>query len=288
MSENMITTNGFLPAVGYNFAEAFAIANPENSATLTQVIAANGVGTATGPIEVEVIKTLSKTGASGGKAEGSEASASEKSSKATIKNACEIYMKTAEVSGTAHAINQASYSDELNDRIAEIKEDINYNMLNGVLSETDPRKMKGFVKFAANTVAVEGDVMSEVELDKAIQKLNTKANVYLAVNPADKLAVQTNLIGDKAAVNLTSETVVAGLNINKYVSAQGVTVKIYTEPALPTGTCLLYDMAKAKYKELRAMEVVPLAKTGDFDRAMVRTEVTCMINPASAVVLEKG
>ena len=287
MAENMIVSNGFLQAVGYDFSEIFAEINPAQTATLTQIIAAKGVGAANGTTVSKIVKELSKGATSGGKAEGADAGAAEKSTKTHVKNVTEIYSKVAKVSGTANAINAASYSEELNDRIAEIKEDINVNLLNGTLSEGDPRKMKGLKAFAKNTVTV-ATVLTEEELDQGIQKLGTKGDVRLAVAPADMLAVQRNLIGDKAAINLTTKEVVAGIFINEYISAQGVNVKIYAEPALATGNYLLYDMDKVEYKELRAMAVEPLAKTGDSESALVVTEVTCICNPGSVVNLAKA
>lgn len=289
MAENMIVSNGFTAAVGYDFSEVFAEINPAKTATLTQIIAAKGVGSASATIVQKRVKNLSKTGTSGGKAEGSDAAAAEKSAYETVKNATEIYMKTAEVSGTANAINAAAYSEELNDRIAEIKEDINTNLISGTYSETDPRKMKGLLNFAKKTVTV-ADSLTEAELDEAIQVIGSKGDLRLAINPANMLAVQRTLIGDKAAVNMTTKEVVAGIFINEYISAQGVNVKLYAEPALAVGTYMLYDMDKVEYLELvnRAMAVEPLAKTGDSEKAQVVTEVTCICNPSSVVKLAKA
>lgn len=283
----ILTSNGFVQAVGYDFSEIFAEINPAQTATLTQVIDAKGVGSASGTIVQKIVKNLSKAANSGGKAEGADAGAAEKSTKTTVKNVTEIYSKVAKVTGTANAINAASYSEELNDRIAEIKEDINTNMLNGVFSESDPRKMKGLLNFANKTVTV-ADVLTEAELDEAIQAVATKGDLRLAVAPADMLKVQRNLIGDKAAINLTTKEVVAGIFVNEYISAQGVNVKIYAEPALATGNYMLFDMDKVEYQELRPMAVEPLAKTGDAESALVVTEVTVICNPSSVVKLAKG
>lgn len=289
MAENMVTSNGFVSAVGYDFSEIFAEINPAKTATLTQILDAKGVGTASGTLIQKKVKNLSKTGTSGGKAEGADAGAAEKSAYETVKNVCEIFSKVAEVSGTANAINGAAYSEELQDRIAEIKEDINASIVDGTYSETDPRKMKGFLKFAKKTVTV-ADVLNEAELDEAIQNVGSKGDLRLAINPANMLAVQRNLIGDKAAVNMTTKEVVAGIFVNEYQSAQGVNVKLYSEPALPANTYMLYDMDKVEYLELvnRAMAVEPLAKTGDSEKAQVVTEVTCICNPASVVKLAKA
>lgn len=288
MANEMIMTNGFVSAVGFDFSEAFAIANPAKSATLTQVIAKNGVGSVNNVVVQKIVRELSKTGASGGKAEGADAGEAEKSKKTTLQNYTEIYTKVASVSGTANAINGAAYGDELNDRVDEIKEDINYNMLNGKKSATDPRKMGGFIESAKHTVTLAGETLTEEELDVAIQKLNTTGDVRLAVNPADMYKVQRTLIGDKAQIQMATSETVAGIMISKYISAQGVVITLYAEYALEAGTYLLFDIDKAEYDELRAMHVKPLGATGDNEKAEVITEVTCFCNPASTVVIKKA
>lgn len=284
---SMVTSNGFVNSIGKDFSPLFAVINPTNTATLTQIIEAKGVIGANNTLIQKTLKELSKTGTSGGKTEGAEAGAAEKSNKTTVKNAMEIFAKVAKVSGTAKAMNSAVYDDEVHDRIAEVKEDINTNVLNGTYSETDPRKMKGLTKFAKNTVPV-ADKLTEEELDLAIQKLVTKTDVRLAVNPADIFAVQHNLIGDRATIMLAQGATAAGICIYNYMSPQGINIKLYTEPALEAGHYFLYDMDKVEYHELRPVHVEELAKDGDYDRANVIAEVSAIINPDSAVNLVKG
>lgn len=282
---NTVKTSGFINAINYDFSEAFAISNPAKSATLTLLIQENGVGKADSVIQQKIIKTLSKTGTSGGKAEGANAGENEKSTRTTVKNVCEIFSKVASVSGTAKALNSALYAEELNDRIAEIKEDINTALINGTYSDSDPFKMKGLSKTTTNKVTIANEVLTEAELDEAIQKLGTKGNVYLAVNPVNMLAVQRALIGDKAAIQLSTSSTQAGINITSYISAQGVNVSLYPETALTAGTYLLFDIDKVEYRELRPVHVEELAKQGDADRALVVGQVTNLANPASIVSL---
>lgn len=283
---NTVTSYTFVDAVNKDFSEAFAIINPANSATYTQILEAHGAIATKNTIVQKLVKTLSKN-ASGGKAEGANAADAEKSTRTPVQNVMEIFSKTAKVSGTAKAMNAGAYQEEIHDRMSEIKEDINANMIDGTFSNADPRKMKGFTKFAKNTVPV-ADVLTEDELDLALQKLVTKGDVRLAVAPADILAVQRNLIGDKAAVAYTADTTKFGVKVWEYVSAQGTTVKIYTEPALATGHYLVYDMDKVEYHELRPIHVEDLGKIGDADAAQVIAEVTFVPNPDSVVNLIKG
>lgn len=284
---DMLKTSGFTAAIGYDFSEAFAIANPAKTATLTQIIAAKGIKSTDNIIVQKILKELSKDTYSGGKAEGADAADAEKTKRTTVRNAMEIFSKVASISGTAKAINSAAYAEELLDRMSEVKEDENKALLTGTLSEADPRKMKGLINFAANTVTMAGDVLAEAELDVSIQKLKTTTDVRLAVNPADMLAVQRALIGDKATITLATSEVVAGIYITEYVSAQGVRVKLYAESALTAGTYLLYDMDKVEYYELRPLHVEELSKKGDADEAQVIVEGTCIANPASLVVIKK-
>ena len=282
---NQIQTSGFINAINYDFSEAFAISNPAKSATLSLLIQENGVGKADAVFQQKIIKELSKTGTSGGKAEGAKAGENEKSTRTTVKNVCEIFSKTASVSGTAKALNNALYAEELNDRIAEIKEDINTALIAGTYSESDPFRMKGLTKAAKGKVTLAAAVLTEEELDQAIQALGTKGNVYLAVSPANMFAVQRALIGDKAAIQLATTSTEAGINITSYVSAQGIKVTLYAETALAAGTYMLFDMDKVEYRELRPVHVEPLAKEGDYDHALIVGQVTNLANPASIVVL---
>lgn len=284
---SVFMSNDFVKAVDKDYSEAFAILNPANSATLTQIIANNGVKPANNTIIQRTVKNLSKSNYSGGKAEGSAAGDAEKSETKTIQNYMEIFSKIATVSGTAKAMNSNIYGEELMDRMSEIKEDINSGILKGVLSSTDPRKMCGMTKYSdVNTVNLAAEVLTEEELDTAIQKLATKGKLYLAVNQADMFAVQRALIGDKATINLATTETVAGINVTKYISAQGVTVNLYAENALDKGTYVLYDMDKVDYYELRPIEVIPLAKNGDSDSAEVICEVSNIALPNSVAVLK--
>ena len=283
---SVFMSNDFVKAVDKDYSEAFAILNPANSATLTQIIANNGVKPANNTIIQRTVKNLSKK-YSGGKAEGSTAGDAEKSETKTIQNYMEIYSKIVTVSGTAKAMNANVYGEELMDRMSEMKEDINSGMLNGVLSSGDPRKMCGMTKYSdVNTVNLAAEVLTEEELDTAIQKLATKGKLYLAVNQADMFAVQRALIGDKATINLATTETVAGINVTKYISAQGVTVNLYAENALDKGTYVLYDMDKVDYYELLPIEVIPLAKNGDSDSAEVICEVSNIALPNSVAVLK--
>lgn len=286
MANEMILSNGFVDAVGKDWSEAFAIANPAKSATLTQIINKKGTLTDNNTVIQKVVKTLSKTTYSGGKAEGAAAGDAEKTKNSTVTNYMEIFSKKASVSGTANAMNSAKYAEELNDRTAEIKEDINKAILTGVKSDSDPRKMCGMINYTGvGKVELAGAALTEAELDTAIQKLNTKGDVFLAVNPVNMFALQRELIGDKAAINLATSESVAGINVTKYISAQGVTITLYAESALPAGTYVLYDMDKVEYHELRGLTIEPLAKTGDSDSAQVVCEVSNIVSPASVVVI---
>ena len=287
-NENMVTsTNGFVDAIGKDFSTVYATINPIKTPTLTYIIERNGVNVATDTIIQRVLKTLSKTGASGGKAEGAEAGAAEKSTKTPVKNVLEIFSKVAMVAGTAKAMSKGAFDEEVTDRIAEIKEDINYNAINGTYSEGANRSMKGMLNFAKHSVAV-ADVLTEAELDEAIQKVETKGHLVLAVSNADIFKVQGNLIGDRATLQLSADSTTAGVKIWNYNSAQGDVIEIYTEPALPAGTCMLYDIDKVEYYELRPVHFEELDKSGDYDRAQCIGEVTVLPNPGSIVKLAKG
>lgn len=283
---NTVTSYTFNDAVGKDLSDAYYIMNPANTATYTQILEAKGAIPATQTIIQKFGKELSKN-SSGGKAEGAKAPEAEKSTKTPVQNVTEIFTKTARVSGTALAMKTGAHKEELHDRMSEIKEDINTSMINGTFSNGDPRKMKGFTKFAKHTVPV-ADKLTEDELDLALQKMVTKVDVRLAVAPADILAVQRNLIGDKAAVAYTAETTTFGVKLYNYVSAQGNTVKVYSEPALATGNYLLYDMDGVDYYELRPIHVKDMGADGDADAATVTAEVSFLPNPDSVVNLVKG
>lgn len=58
---NVFMSNDFVKAVDKDYSEAFAILNPANSATLTQIIANNGVKPANNTIIQRTVKNLSKS-----------------------------------------------------------------------------------------------------------------------------------------------------------------------------------------------------------------------------------
>ena len=218
------------------------------------------------------------------KLEGSEAGAPIKSSRAMYSNICQILERNLSVSGTLDALKPYGvgdeYANELNDRLAELKIDMEYYFLNGakaVESETTPRQMNGLYNMVANVVNKTGKgALLLSDLEDAMQMMwdrGCNGDVYLFVNAGEKRVINKFFHANGMIINSQVLDNRIGIRVDTVETDFGV-IHIVLDRHIPTGTVLGLDLGLVEVAELRPVFHEKLAKTGDYDKGHILVENT--------------
>lgn len=237
------------------------------------------------------VKTLSRT-ASGKSNEGESTFVAEKSSYATITNFCEIFEKLVTISETSAVIGSTLMSQEVLDRIEEVKYDIEYELINSLVSSSaEPRALKGLKGYArpynvAQKVLggtyVEGtspvQTLTTAILDEAYAQLfqdGAIKDVVLLVNPFDKAVIDSIVLDkEKITIPLTPGVVTAGLSLSQFYTSLGFKVTIMPTMSVVRGNIFIVDCARLEVPVLRNLGAKDLAVVGDNSSKLIVTELT--------------
>lgn len=208
------------------------------------------------------------------------------------KNVCQIFRKAVAVSGTATAVQLNTIQDlfvhEVENRMLEVKRDLEYYLINGVYSETEPRQMKGLLNFisAENTISASAITIQVLqEMAKLMRKAGTASNNLVLLCDYNTTDAINALFDEKQRyINVTNEfgNPVVKLNLT-YGSAF-----VYTVDAMPVDTMVLANPDLLSIAELRPVQYQDLAPTGDAKKGMVVMECTLKFkHPVAAVKFVK-
>lgn len=237
----------------------------------------------------QTFRSLSKD-PSGARLEGASAPASEKSGRVVVENYLEIFSKATSVSGTASALHgsaDALLNKELEDRLTEVKSDIERAFTVGVGKDEDlssGRQMNGLVNQvdAGHIIDVDGAALTTAHVDSAMEKLYTAqipGERYLFINPSAVSAfakLYTNQ--ENVRINLTPDNTAVGISVRRVVTNFG-DVLIVKSNEVPVGTILVASLDLAEVAELRAPKYETLSKTGDAEVGQVVAELTLVNAP---------
>jgi hypothetical protein len=200
------------------------------------------------------------------------------SDKALKDNYCMIISKKAEVSGTVGSVTIKGIpdvlADEVNDRLIEVKRDIEYYSINGIKtaeSGTTPRQMAGLLAqiHADNVVqsAVGGDITADLFLEtiEKVWQAGVMGDYWCVTNSTLKKTINgfaTN------AIRFDGTEQVFGIAIEKYVTDFG-NVFFLLSNLMPVTKLVVGNIDFVELAELRRTQAIPLAKTGDSDAMMV-------------------
>ncbi len=208
------------------------------------------------------------------------------------KNICQIMEKAVSVSNTAQAVELENINDlfshELNNRLLELKRDLEWYLINGTYTEeteSSPRQMKGLVNFITedNIIAskTDPDFNTLNAMARKMKEAGTASqNLVLLCdyNMTDKVSY---LFNDKTYYQgVTNEFGSPAVKFNlTYGSAY-----IYTVPSMPTNSMILANMDYLKFCNLRNIQYHDLAVSGDSRKGFIVCENTMkFLNPNAAV-----
>lgn len=211
-------------------------------------------------------------------------------------NICQIIQKAVSVSGTANAVNIEGIADlfahELNNRMIEVKRDLEHYLINGVYTEesgTTPRQMKGLVNFITedNTIT-KADVPTIADLNamaKLMKQAGTSSQNLVLLMDYNMTDVVSDLFADKTSyIGVTNEFGSPAKKINLTYGS----CFLYTVDTMPVDTMVLANLDYLKFASLRPLQYQDLAKTGDSRKGFIVMENTLkFLNPTAATMFKK-
>lgn len=224
-------------------------------------------------------------------AEGADATNFANGVRAELNNVMEIFMKSAKVSGTAQASGAVGdlFSSEINDRLAELKVNIEKRLIGGTKDDASVsgiRKMDGIFKFvdpANKIVGATAGVVTEKEVKELARKLweqgVSSSDVYVLVNADIKEQIDEIY---KDRYNYQATTNEFGLVVQTIITNYG-TLHFVLDRHMPVDKMVAFDLNAVSVAFLRQPAFELLGKTGDAVAGQVVAEATLEVLSKKAI-----
>ncbi|OAO80941.1 DUF5309 family protein [Anoxybacillus flavithermus] len=221
--------------------------------------------------------------------EGEDTTKFTESGRRELNNVLEIFKKGVSVSGTAIAMQSNQFASEVNDRLLELKINLEKKLINGIKNDgsTAPfkRQMAGLIAFAdSNAVSVKGKV-TEDHVKQVMRNLwnqDLAEGQYYALVNAD-IKEQIDAIY-KDRYSYQHKTTNFGLVVDSIETNYG-TVNIVLSKHVPADKMVVFNDAYINLVYLREPAFEPLAKTGDSVKGQVIAEATLKVASPKAVAV---
>jgi Family of unknown function (DUF5309) len=221
--------------------------------------------------------------------EGSETTNFTESARRQLNNVLQIFKKGASVSGSAQAMNAGQLSEEVNDRLLELKINLERALINSLKDSGEVsgiRKMSGLIEFADQTNAV--NVTGEVTEDTIKQVMRNlwnqdlaEGNYYALVNADIKEQIDAIY---KDRYNYNHVTTNFGLLADSVNTNYG-TVNLVLSKHVPADKAVFFNDQYIDLVSLRDAHFEPLAKTGDSVKGQVIGEYTLKVASPKGVAV---
>lgn len=290
----MIKTNSFLNNECIDLTKEMAIVQAKDTPFTTLMLNMKNVDDVSSKIVTWREKTLDTTEDISA-TEGSKTDIFQASNRAEKNNVCEIFKKAVQVSGSAQASSVTGitdlYESEINDRLAEMKINIEKAIINGVKNDGSltpfVRKMDGILSFAPAENTVSAATLSEVNLKNTIKKLWDNglgsSEFYCLLNADFKEAVDTIY---KDQVRFIAPTDTFGIVARRIETNYGI-VNFVLNRHMPIDKLVVFDPAFVRLAFLRKPFTELLAKDGDYISGHVISELTLKVLNQKAVAMFK-
>ncbi|MEY9972188.1 hypothetical protein ABH966_002562 [Lysinibacillus sp. RC46] len=220
--------------------------------------------------------------------EGADITKFQESRRRTLSNVQQIFARAVAISGTADAMKNGRFTEEIQDRLLEMKLEIERVLIKGIFddgSTGNPRKMKGLINWieAGNKITYTNNPTKLIK--EGMEKLFTAGvnggEFYLLASPAYKEMLDDALAG--VTTYIQKETTFGSL-VSVYVTNYG-NVNIMVSRDVGKQEAILFNDSYISLAPLREAQVEALAKTGDSNKAMVIAETTLRVGSPDALVL---
>ncbi len=222
--------------------------------------------------------------------EGSDDITFYETARAELSNVLEIFKKGASISGTAEAIKSTQFAAEINDRLLELKINMEKKFINGLKADGSvapyKRQLSGLIEFAdaSNAVAVTGTITEE-KVKEAMRNLwnqdLAEGTVYALINADLKEQVDAIYADKYGYQHVTTDFGLIAESINTNYGR----VHFVLSKHVPADKVVFFNDSYVDIANLRDAHFEPLAKTGDSVKGQVIAESTLKVGTRKAVAV---
>lgn len=219
--------------------------------------------------------------------EGSDDIVFYETARAELSNILEIFKKGASISGTAVAMKSNQFASEVNDRLLELKINMEKKFINGTKADGSvspfKRQLSGLIEQADPTNAVTAGNVSEDTVKEAMRKLWDKdiaeGTVYAFLNADLKEQVDAIYADKYGYSHVTTDF---GLLVDSINTNYGK-VHFVLSKHVPADKIVYFNDAYVDLVYLRSPHFEALAKSGDNIKGQVIAEATLKVGAKQAV-----
>lgn len=262
-----------------------------NDTPLYSLLLSKGLtGRALAPIHNWRERSFNTTDIGDGVVEGNTTPTVYQSGRAELNNVCQIWQRAAEISGTAQAMKSTTFSQEIADRLIEIKQGIEKSITSGVRNDGSAspyiRKLDGIEQWAASANQITASTPTQVSEDdikrlvKCFWSQGLPTQQYFALVNSD-LKEQIDTIY-KDSYSYIHQNSVFGLLVDGIRTNYGTLYFLLSRYASSDKiTAFAPNFISLDY--LRKPMFEPLAKIGDATSGEVVCEATLRVGSKRAV-----
>ncbi|MGG1690585.1 DUF5309 family protein [Heyndrickxia ginsengihumi] len=285
----MFKSTNFTNAEQISLAKEIAVIGVQATPLTSMLMAKGNIEKALSTVYTWREKTLDNTDDLSA-VEGEDTTIFFESARAELSNILEIFKKGASVSGTAIAMKSTQLAEEVNDRLLELKINMEKKFINGLRNDgsTAPfkRQLSGLIEMAdpSNAVSVTGTV-TEDDVKQVMRNLwnqdLAEGNVYAFVNADIKEQIDA-IYKDKYGYNHVTTSF--GLLVDSINTNYG-TVNFVLSKHVPADKMVVFNDSYVNLAYLREPTFEPLAKTGDSVKGQVIAEATLKVGSKKGVAV---
>jgi hypothetical protein len=220
--------------------------------------------------------------------EGEDTTVFFESARAELNNILEIFKKGASVSGTAIAMQSNKLAEEINDRLLELKINMEKKFINGLKNDGSvapyKRQLSGLIEFADPTNAETG-ILNE-DMIKAVMRNLWEQDLaegnYYALVSADSKEKIDNIYKDRYSYQHVTTNF--GLLVDSVNTNYG-TLNFVLSKHVPSDKMVVFNDSYVNLAYLREPVFEPLAKTGDSVKGQVVAEATLKVGSKKAIAV---
>ncbi|OMP66877.1 SU10 major capsid protein [Domibacillus epiphyticus] len=283
----MFKSNTFTTTEQISLSKEIALVGIESTPFTSMLMAKGNIEKALSTVytwKAKTLNTLDDISA----VEGSDDITFFESARAELSNILEIFKVGVSISGTAEAMKSTQFAAEVNDRLLELKVNMEKKFLLGTKADgsTTPfkRQMAGLINQADAANAV-GGAVSETLIKQAMRNLwnqnLSEGTVYCFVNADVKEAID-GIYADKYGYqHVTTDF---GLLVDSINTNYG-RVNFVLSKHVPADKAIFFNDAYVDLAYLRAPHFEPLAKSGDSTKGQIVAEATLKVGTPKAVAV---
>ncbi|APH05857.1 SU10 major capsid protein [Bacillus weihaiensis] len=285
----MFTSENFTKTEQISLSQEIAIIGVQATPFTSMLMAKGNIEKALSTVYTWREKTLDQTDDLSA-LEGEDTTEFFESARAELSNILEIFKKGASLSGTAIAMKRNQLAEEVNDRLLELKINMEKKFINGLKADGSvtpfKRQLSGLIEMAdaSNAVSVTG-VVTEEKVKEVMRKLwnqdLAEGTVYAFLN-ADLKEQVDNIYKDKYGYNHVTTSF--GLLVESINTNYGK-VNFVLSKHVPADKIVVFNDAYVDLVYLREPHFEALAKTGDSVKGHVIAESTLKVGSKKAVAV---